>query len=85
MIVFEINDMTCSHCAGSIYAAVSSIDPNAEVKIDLAAHRVRISSGTSGVDTLKDVIRVAGYSPILVADGATGSPALDVQRKTCCG
>jgi copper chaperone len=63
MLEFEVNDMTCGHCAGVITDAVSAIAPDAEVKIDLSAHRVWVS-GPSHADAVENAIRVAGYAPV---------------------
>ncbi|HEX5277085.1 MAG TPA: heavy-metal-associated domain-containing protein [Fluviicoccus sp.] len=65
MIVFNVNDMTCGHCAGLINKAVHDIDPAARVEIDLATHRVTIASSVAAGD-LREVIQEAGYTPELV-------------------
>ena len=62
MIQFQVNDMTCGHCAATITKAVKAVDSAAQVEIDLAAHRVRIESAQSG-EILEKAIRAAGYSP----------------------
>ena len=62
MIQFQVNDMTCGHCAATITKAVKAVDSAAEVNIDLAAHRVRVASrAEAGV--VQAAIREAGYSP----------------------
>ena len=35
MIEFQVNDMTCGHCAGVITKALKSVDPTAQVEIDI--------------------------------------------------
>ena len=62
MIQFQINDMTCGHCAATITKAVKALDGAARVDIDLGAHRVQIESAQP-VDILEKAIRAAGYSP----------------------
>ncbi|KKB84695.1 hypothetical protein VW29_09970 [Devosia limi DSM 17137] len=41
---FQVNDMTCSHCAATVEKAVKSVDSDAQAKIDLSTHRVEIRS-----------------------------------------
>ena len=62
MIQFQVNDMTCGHCAATITKAVKAIDAAARIDIDVATHRVQIESATSR-DALEGAIRSAGYSP----------------------
>lgn len=62
MIQFQVNDMTCGHCAATITKAVTALDAAARVDIDVTAHRVQIESVTSK-DVLENAIREAGYTP----------------------
>ena len=62
MTEFQINDMTCSHCASTITKAVHSLDRAASVEIDLAAKRVRVESPV-GPAKLEAAIRGAGFTP----------------------
>jgi copper chaperone len=64
MIAFEVRDMTCGHCVKAITEAVKTTDARAEVRIDLASHRVEIEPGTAGTPALMDAIREAGYTPV---------------------
>jgi len=59
---FKVQDMTCSHCAGTIEKAVRALDPVAKVEVDLADHAVRIESGKPR-EVFKNAILEAGYSP----------------------
>lgn len=70
MIAFQVNDMTCGHCVGTIDKALKAADPAARVQIDLARHRVEIAPGQASAAELEAVIRDAGYSPEPVADAA---------------
>lgn len=63
MIVFQVNDMTCGHCAGVISKAVRDTDPAARVEIDLATHRVMIEPGQADAGQLAAAIREEGYTP----------------------
>jgi copper chaperone len=64
MITFEVKDMTCGHCVKAITEAVKATDARAEVRIDLATHRVEIDPGAADALTLAGVIREAGYTPV---------------------
>lgn len=83
MIAFEVNDMTCGHCVSTITKALKGVDRNAQVQIDLAAHRVQIESASADAEELADAIREAGYHPVPAPSAAstgTGQTAGD-----CCG
>ena len=64
MITFEVNDMTCNHCAGTITKAVQSVDHAAKVDIDLARHLVSIAPASADAGALKAAITDAGYTPV---------------------
>ena len=63
---FEVNDMTCGHCASTITQAVKALDAAADVQIDLATHRVRVESAEADSVRLADAIAQAGYTPVAV-------------------
>ncbi len=63
MLEFEVNDMTCGHCAGVITNAVNAIAPTAEVEVDIPTHRVWVN-GPSNADAVESAIRDAGYAPV---------------------
>lgn len=65
MIAFEVRDMTCGHCVGAITQAVKGVDPGAQVRIDLASHRVEINPSAADARVFSDAIREAGYTPVL--------------------
>lgn len=64
MIAFEVNDMSCGHCASTITKALKDVDKDARVQIDLAAHRVQVEPASAGAQELADAIREAGYTPV---------------------
>ena len=37
---FQVQGMTCGHCVRAVTEAVKSVDPQAEVKVDLATGKV---------------------------------------------
>jgi copper chaperone len=64
MITFEVKDMSCGHCVSTITKALKWTDKDAEVRVDLATHRVDILSSSATADELSDAIRDAGYTPV---------------------
>lgn len=83
MIAFDVNDMTCGHCAGTITSAVKATDEDARVEIDVGRRQVRIKPGHSGEQQLADAIRQAGYTPMLVPTAGVAAPA--ARPGCCCG
>ena len=64
MISFEVQDMTCGHCASTITRAVQQVDREARIQVDLQRHRVDIQPGQADARQLGDAIRDAGYTPV---------------------
>ena len=62
MLDLTIPDMTCGGCARGVTQAVKSIDPGAEVKIDLDTHKVQVTTSASAA-AVKSAIAQAGFSP----------------------
>ncbi len=62
MYEFEVQSMTCGHCASRVTQAIKNLDATAKVEVELAAKKVR-------VQTVEDRGRVvaaladAGYAP----------------------
>lgn len=83
MVTFEVNDMTCGHCVGTITQAVKAADKDARVQVDLSRHLVEIEPGRSDPDELRDAIAQAGYTPVPVATSAR-SGREPAQRSGCC-
>ena len=63
MIEFNVNDMTCGHCASTITRAVKEIDAAGTCEIDLGAKRVRIVSERPS-EEFRAAIEGAGYTPM---------------------
>lgn len=82
MIAFEVNDMTCGHCVGTITKALKDADRDARVQIDLASRRVLVEPATADAQELADAITDAGYTAVRVTAAA---PAPARQRGGCCG
>ncbi|AIY40774.1 Copper chaperone [Collimonas arenae] len=66
MIEFNVQDMTCGHCAGRITKAISDVDASAKVEIKIDGHSVSIQSNASA-DELAEAIKDAGYTPQLLS------------------
>jgi len=56
MIAFEVNDMTCGHCASTITKAVKQTDRDAAVAVDLGNKRVQIESSAADEAEFKAAI-----------------------------
>lgn len=63
MIAFEVQDMTCGHCVSTITKALKEADPGAQVRIDLAAHRVEVEPAQADDAEIASAIADAGYTP----------------------
>lgn len=55
-----VRGMSCGPCARAVTNAVHSVDPNAEVKVDLGTKRVAIDT-TAQLAQLAAAIENAGY------------------------
>lgn len=81
MVDLEVKEMTCSHCVSSVTRAVKSLDPHAEMHVDLDKGRVRVQSGNSPAELIK-VLADAGY-PAAVATAP--ARAAESRKGGCCG
>ena len=79
MIELRVNDMTCGHCVSAVTRAVKSVDPEAEVQVDLEGKRVRVE-GQSSADALSKALEQAGYPATPVGERARGASA----KHGCC-
>jgi len=41
---FQVQGMSCGHCVNAVTQAVQSVDPQAEVKVDLTSGQVDVQS-----------------------------------------
>lgn len=62
MLDLTIPDMTCGGCARGVTAAVKSVDPAAELLIDLDTHKVQVKTAASA-EAVKFAIVEAGFKP----------------------
>jgi copper chaperone len=57
---FNIPAMSCGHCAGVIARTVKSLDPAAQVNVDLAAKKVVVQSSQDR-QAVAQALAEAGY------------------------
>ena len=57
---FQVQGMSCGHCVEMVTQAVKGVDPQAEVKVDLASGKVEVRSG-SDPQALARAIEEEGY------------------------
>lgn len=68
MFEFQVSGMTCGGCASRVKRAVQTVDPQAEVNIDLKSKRIRVHANADA-DAIKTVVSEAGY-PVAEVDPA---------------
>ncbi|HEX5737847.1 MAG TPA: heavy-metal-associated domain-containing protein [Hydrogenophaga sp.] len=61
---FNVQGMTCGHCEKAVTAAIKTLDPTAEVRIDRAASTVEVTSGQPP-QAIAEAIREEGYTVTL--------------------
>jgi copper chaperone len=62
MLDLTIPDMTCGGCARGVTAAIKSIDPAAELVIDVETHKVQVKTSASAA-AVKAAVVEAGFTP----------------------
>lgn len=66
MITFKIDGITCGHCKAAVERAVRSVEPGAEVAVDLGEGTVVVTGG-GDLRRLAEAIRSEGYAVTGVA------------------
>src|SRR4051794_33692017 len=85
MVTFQVNDMTCGHCASTITKAIAAVDKSAHIEVDIARKTVRVS-GDALVADLAEAIQQAGYTPQQVKAARAQSAAAPRAARGCgCG
>lgn len=84
MVTFQVNDMTCGHCASAISRAVAAVDSKARLDIRIQQKLVRVDSSASSAD-LAEAIQDAGYTPRQVQDEAVRPAAPRTSGGCGCG
>jgi copper chaperone len=62
VVEFNIQAMTCGHCASLVTKAIKAVDPKAKVDIDLAKQKVRVDTEEDR-DAIAGALEDAGYPP----------------------
>ena len=65
MLKFEVQDMTCGHCAGTVEKAIKAADPGSTAKVDLASRTVSVETMVAP-EIIEASIVDAGYTPSLL-------------------
>jgi copper chaperone len=60
MLKLRVPDVSCGHCAATIEKAAKSVDPAAQVDVDLTTKVATIAT-TAQPDRICTAIRTAGY------------------------
>jgi copper chaperone len=58
---FNVQGMSCGHCVGAVTQAVKTVDPQAEVKVDLGSGKVEVKSDQDR-EAIARAIREEGYT-----------------------
>lgn len=80
MLAFDVDGMSCGHCVEAVTRAVHSVDPKAQVAVDLQRGRVEAQTGADA-QVLIRAITEAGYA----ARPSAAEPAGRARRSGCCG
>jgi Cu+-exporting ATPase len=59
--VFDVQEMSCGKCVKHVTQAVQSVEPEAQVAVDLATGKVQVSPSPKDPEALAKVITEAGY------------------------
>ncbi len=59
--VFDVQGMSCNHCAKAVTQALQQLDPQAQVQVDLAGKKVEVES-TQPRQALAQAIATEGYT-----------------------
>jgi copper chaperone len=81
MIELRVEGMTCGHCVSAVTRAVKTVDPEANVQVDLGTGRVQVD-GRSSADAVGKAIAEAGYPASPAGEQA---PAAARKKGGCCG
>jgi copper chaperone len=62
MLTLNVPDMSCGHCVQAIMQALTTLDPMAEVQVDLEAKTVKVRTNAADA-AVRAAIAEAGYTP----------------------
>jgi len=64
---FDVKEMTCGKCAAHVTKAVQAVQPDAEVKVDLATGKVDVSPAPADPAAIAKAVTEAGYPAAVAA------------------
>jgi Cu+-exporting ATPase len=59
--VFDVQEMSCGKCVKHVTQAVQSVEPEAQVAVDLSTGKVQVSPSPKDPEALAKIITEAGY------------------------
>lgn len=60
MIEFDVQAMSCGHCASTVTETIKLVDPQAKVEVDLDNKKVKVESGKDRA-SIAGALTEAGY------------------------
>ena len=63
MLHFSVENMSCGHCVRSITAALQALDPQAQVRIDLARGELDFT-GQLSIEQVLETLKAQGYPAV---------------------
>ena len=64
-MLLKVEKMTCNHCVRSVTNAVQSVDPHAQVSVDLTGQQVRVAT-EADAEAIATAIRTEGYTAFVI-------------------
>lgn len=61
---FDVQGMTCEHCARAIKDAIRLVDPDAVVQVDVGAGKVVVNDEAAPEDVLLEAMAQEGYEAV---------------------
>jgi Cu+-exporting ATPase len=61
MVVFQVDKMSCKNCAKHVTEAIQSVQPGADVDVDLASGKVSVSGTPAAPEKIVKAVEEAGY------------------------
>jgi copper chaperone len=69
MLELNVNAMTCGHCVRAVTQAVKTVDPQAQVHVDLGAKRVSVEGRSPAAEVIR-ALEAAGYPAVPAREAA---------------
>jgi len=62
VITFDIPAISCGHCVRAVTEALHAVDPQAQVRVDLPTHQVKVQTSATREALVARLVE-AGYPP----------------------